>query len=329
MDRTERFYRIERLLRTRRSVPLGVFLEELGVSRATIKRDLQYLRDRMNAPIEWDREAGGYCFSSAAQFGPQYELPGIWFNSSELYALLVAHDSLSRIDPWVLAPHISPIRHRLLELLRSSGRSPADLLDRVRVLPMTNRTVEPKFFTEIARALFERKRIVLEAYSRARDEVNERTVSPQRLVHYRDNWYLDAWCHWRKALRTFGVDSIRGVKEARGKAKDVSDAVLDAYFSPAYGIFAGPARFVAVLRFSPLRARWVEHEHWHPKQLCEHLSDGGCRLRIPYSDERELLMDILRQGAEAVVEAPDSLREKVKEELGKMGTVYEKVTSSE
>lgn len=323
MDRTERFYRIERLLRTRRSVPLGVFLEELGVSRATIKRDLQYLRDRMNAPIEWDREAGGYRFSSAAQVGPQYELPGIWFNSSELYALLVAHDSLSRIDPWVLAPHISPIRHRLLELLRSSGRSPADLLDRVRVLPMTNRTVEPKFFTGIARALFERRRIVLEAYSRIRDEVNERTVSPQRLVHYRDNWYLDAWCHWRKALRTFGVDSIRGVKEAKGRAKEVSDAVLDAYFSPAYGIFAGPAQNVAVLRFSPHRARWVEHEHWHPKQLCEHLPDGGCRLRIPYSDERELLMDILRQGAEVVVEAPRSLRERVKEELGRMGTIYD------
>ena len=323
MDRTERFYRIERLLRTRRSVPLGVFLEELGVSRATIKRDLQYLRDRMNAPIEWDREAGGYRFSSASQVGPQYELPGIWFNSSELYALLVAHDSLSRIDPWVLAPHISPIRHRLLELLRSSGRSPADLLDRVRVLPMTNRTVEPKFYTQIARALFERNRIAIEAYSRIRDEVNERTVSPLRLVHYRDNWYLDAWCHWRKALRTFGVDSIRGVKEAKGKAKEVSDAVLDAYFSPAYGIFAGPARYVAVLRFSPLRARWVEHEHWHPKQLCEHLPDGGCRLRIPYSDERELLMDILRQGAEVVVEAPDSLRRRVKEELGRMGMVYD------
>ncbi|MBN2720755.1 MAG: YafY family transcriptional regulator, partial [Proteobacteria bacterium] len=322
MDRTERFYRIERLLRARRTVPMSVFLEELGVSRATFKRDVQYLRDRMNAPIEWDREAGGYCFSSAAQVGPQYELPGIWFNSSELYALLVAHDSLSRIDPWVLAPHISPIRHRLLELLRSSGRSPADLLGRIRVLPMTSRTVEPRFFTEIARALFERRRIGIQAYSRARDEVNARVVSPQRLVHYRDNWYLDAWCHWREALRSFSVDSIRGVGEADGKAKEIPEADLDAYFAASYGIFAGKVMDWAVFRFSPHRARWVEQEHWHPDQVCEHLEDGGCRLRVPYSDERELLMDILRHGAEVVVEAPESLRERVKEELGRMGSVY-------
>lgn len=65
MNRTERFYRIDQLLRERRVVSLGNFLTELEVSRATFKRDIEYLRDRLHAPIVWDREAGGYCFSSA------------------------------------------------------------------------------------------------------------------------------------------------------------------------------------------------------------------------------------------------------------------------
>lgn len=321
MDRTERFYKIERLLRTRRAVPTGTFLEELEISRATFKRDVQYMRDRLNAPIVWDREAGGYCFSEP-EGGPVYELPGLWFSSSELYALLAAHKCLVDIDPGVLASHIAPLRTRIEKILDASGQPSSEIMRRVRFLPMTRRAVQPRFFTEIAGALFGRRKVQILAYSRLRDEENVRVISPQRLVHYRDNWYLDAWCHWREGLRSFSMDAVRRVSPADGPAREISDADLDAHFAASYGIFAGEVKDWAVLRFSPMRARWVEYEQWHPEQTCEHLEDGGCRLSVPYSDERELLMDILRHGSEVVVEAPDSLRELVTVELKKMAERY-------
>ena len=80
VDRTERFYRIDRLLRESRSVTLERFLDELSVSRATFKRDLEYMRDRLNAPIEWDRDAGGYRFSEQLKGSLEYELPGLWLS---------------------------------------------------------------------------------------------------------------------------------------------------------------------------------------------------------------------------------------------------------
>lgn len=86
MDRSERFYKIDQMLAARGLVPIGDFLAELNVSSATFKRDLEYLRDRLNAPILWDRDAGGYRYDHKGQNGPTFALPGIWFNASETHA---------------------------------------------------------------------------------------------------------------------------------------------------------------------------------------------------------------------------------------------------
>lgn len=314
MDRTERFYRIDQLLHERQVVPLDVFLSELGISRATFKRDLEYLRERLHAPIVWDRDAGGYRFGGASPEGPKYELPGLWFSASELHALLAAQKLLSDIEPGLLAAHIAPLQARLTALLETGGQPAAQIMRRVRLLSMAKRSVEPRCFAEIARALIERRRLEIEAFSRVRNEVNTRVLSPQRLVHYRDNWYLDAWCHWRRALRTFALDTIRRTRPLQQPAREVADAVLDAHLASAYGIFAGRPKATAVLRFTPERARWVRDECWHPDQQGESLPDGGYRLRVPYADERELIMDILRHGRHVMVEAPRSLRQRVAQE---------------
>lgn len=322
MNRTERFYKIDQMLHDRRVVPLEAFLEELGVSRATFKRDVEYMRSRLHAPIVWDRAAGGYRFENVEVAGPTYELPGLWFSAGELYALLAAHTLLGEIEPGILAAHVAPLQARLAALLESSGHPSAQITQRVRLLSMARRTVEPHFFTDVAIALFEGKRIEIDAWNRARNEVNTRTISPLRLVHYRDNWYLDAWCHWRNELRSFALDTIQRVKVRREKVKNVSVARLDKHFASAYGIFGGKPSNWAVLRFSPERARWVRAERWHKEQQSERLPDGSYRLRVPYADERELLMDILRHGRHVEVEAPPSLRQRVADEVAALAATY-------
>ena len=322
MNRTERFYKIDQMLHERRVVPIEVFLEELDVSRATFKRDIEYMRDRLHAPIVWDRDAGGYHFENVNATGPTYELPGLWFSAGELYALLAAHKLLGHIEPGILASHVAPLQARLAALLEASGHSAMEITQRVRLLSMAKRTVESRFFTDITSALLERKRIEIDAWNRGRDETNTRTVSPQRLIHYRDNWYLDAWCHLRNDLRSFSVDAIQRVKVLREKARNVAPAKLDEHFTSAYGIFGGQAKAWAILRFSPERARWVQSERWHSEQQAEMLPDGSYRLRVPYADARELLMDILRHGRHVEVEGPESLRRQVANEVSALTAMY-------
>lgn len=315
MNRTERLYLIDQLLSGGAAVSLRDFLEELGVSRATFKRDIEYMRDRLHAPIVWDREAQGYRFSKQSEGGPAYELPGLWFTAGEIYSLLAAQKVLAEIEPGILAQRIAPLQARLLALLEEAGHTAAQVTDRVKLITVGRRRVEPRHFSTIAHALLERRQLNVTAYGRERGELTQRKISPQRLVHYRDNWYLEAWCHLREALRTFSVENIRAVQVENAPALEVPEAELQAYFAAAYGIFAGPSTATAVLRFTPERARWVEAETWHPDQTGELFSDGSYRLSIPYSDPRELLMDILRHGASVSVESPDGLRALVRQEV--------------
>ena len=322
MNRSERFYKIDQILHERRVVPIEVFLDALGISRATFKRDMEYLRERFHAPIVWDREAGGYRFASVNTTGPAYALPGVWFSVHELYALLAAHKLLSELEPGVLVAHLAPLQAWLTASLEASGHSASEITQRVRLLSMGKRAVEPHFFADITTALLQRQRLEVTAWSRGRDEINTRTLSPQRLIHYRDNWYLDAWCHWRNALRSFSLDTFQHVHVLPQGALNMEPAVLDAHYASSYGIFSGAPRDWAVLRFSPERARWVQAECWHKQQQSEVLDDGSYRLRVPYADARELLMDILRHGRHVEVEAPESLRLRIAEEIAALNEIY-------
>jgi predicted DNA-binding transcriptional regulator YafY len=160
-------------------------------------------------------------------------------------------------------------------------------------------------FPAVAEAVMRRKRLRLRYWSRSSDEESVRQVSPQRLVHYRDNWYLDAWCHLRGDLRSFSVDAIQAATVLATKAEDVPEATLDEVLGSGYGIFSGKATKVAKLRFSPERARWVACEVWHPQQKGAYLADGRYELELPYASELELVMEVMMYGAECVVVGPD------------------------
>src|SRR2546425_349637 len=226
MERLERFYKIDQLLKDRKAVPFSALQSSLGVSAATLKRDLEYMRERFHAPIEWDREANGYRFGKP-RTGPRYELPGLWFNAGE----------------------------------------------------------------------------------------TEREISPQRLVHYRGNWYVDGYCHVREDLRSFAVDAIRAAELRDARAREIPAAELDEHLGAGYGIFAGREVQWASLRFTPEAARWVAAQSWHPKQRARFDSDGSYLLEVPYSHDRELLMELLKFGADVEVLQPAELRRRVGDAL--------------
>jgi predicted DNA-binding transcriptional regulator YafY len=312
MDRTERFYRIQQLLRRNRTVPVQRFLSDLEISLATFKRDLEYMRSRLNIPIVWDREVGGYKVDTAS--GVQ-ELPGLWFSDSEIYALLTMQRLLEDLEPSLLGPHIAPLLERLKAAI-GSGRHPLEeVQNRIRILHLAKRALPLKHFQVAANALLQRRRLRIVYYTRARDEETRRDISPQRLVHYRENWYLDAWCHLRQDIRSFSVDAMREAQMLEQAAKEVPERQLDEVLASGYGIFSGSDVRWAALRFTPERARWVAAERWHPQQRARFDADGWYVLELPYSDHRELVMDILKHGAEVEVLAPDALRRTVQESL--------------
>jgi predicted DNA-binding transcriptional regulator YafY len=325
VDRTERFYKIDQLLQARRPgvVPISTFLEELDVSLATFKRDLEYMRERLYAPIVWDREQNGYRFESREEDkGHPYQLPGLWFNPGEAQALLTMEHMIESLEPSLLGPHLEPLKVRLRALLSAGDHSAEQVRKRIHVIPMGARRHEPRHFSLIASAVLGRSRLAITYYNRTHDQETRREVSPQRLVYYRANWYLDGWCHLRNDIRSFGLDAIRGAEMVAGKVKDVPDAELEEVLAAGYGIFSGKKVQWATLRFTPERARYVALEEWHSKQRARWEKDGSYVLEIPFSSEGELVMDILRFGPDVEVISPSSLREAAAARLRKASAQY-------
>src|SRR6185503_1334269 len=249
MERLERLYKIHQLLTERKAaLPFSSLRSSLGVSVATLKRDLEYMRSRFNAPIEYDRQANGYRFG-APRPGPRYELPGLWFSAEEAYALLSMHTLLAELEPGLLEPHIGPLQARLRAVL---GGEPAwkDIEKRIRVFQPERRSAPAQFFEVTAKAVLTRTRLWIRHYNRKEGRETEREVSPQRLVHYRDNWYVDAWCHKTDGLRTFAVDALRAAELREARAKELPAAELDEHLGSGYGIFAGREVEWAKLRFT-------------------------------------------------------------------------------
>jgi predicted DNA-binding transcriptional regulator YafY len=317
MSNNERIYRIDQLLNDRKIISFQELLDKLEVSPATLKRDLAYMRDRLHAPIVYDRELNGYRFDAPITEN-RYELPGLWFSPEEVYALLTMQHLLANLDSdGLVTKHIKPLQARLLAMLDDSGSSFEEIQKRVKIEKMGSRKFELEHFQEVGSALVNRERLIIEYQSRSKDESTKREISPQRIIYYRDNWYLDAWCHVKNALRSFSVDAIKKVELLKTKAIDIDNKELDLELGSGYGIFAGKDVQWATLEFTKERAKWIAKEKWHPNQLSKLAANGNYELKIPYSDERELILDILRYGDQVKVISPNKLIESMKSILNK------------
>ncbi len=315
MTKTARVYKIEMLIRNRGHVSFQTLLEELEISPATLKRDLDYLKDRLGAPILYDRFLNGYKFGEDYP-GEKHELPGLWFNERELYSLLMAHQLLSELDTdGVISRHLQPLLERIHQMLGPDEVDAKSLLKRVRIINAARRPVPGKFFELVVDALLNRRRIRMRYLTRSRAETSERDVSPQRMVHHKNTWYLDGWCHRTDSLRRFSLDAIKHAELLDTKAKEVAAKTLEAEMDGGYGIYAGAKRHWAKLVFGAQAAQWVSREEWHPEQRGEWLADGSFELQIPYIDETEIAMDILRHGSQVRVQSPESLVKRVASQL--------------
>lgn len=320
MNVFDRIYALHKQLAgARRPIAKATLEARLECSPATVKRIIRDMRLYLDAPIEYDRDYNGYYYASEAD--AHFELPGLWFNAGELVSLLAMDQLLETLQPGLLSADLAPMRKRLERILESRAMGTGELSRRTRILRATARRPGAAF-AEVAGATAMRRRITIRYHGRARDQESVRNVSPQRLIYYRDNWYLDAWCHASAGLRSFSLDRIRSVEPTEQPALDMDEAALEAELGSGYGIFSGIAAQTAVLLFSADAARWVADEQWHPDQQGAWQADGSYELRVPYSASEELLRDVLAYGAGVEVIAPEPLRRSAAERLRAAADLY-------
>ena len=316
MNQLDRLYQLERLLRSRQALGRDSLLHALEISRATLKRYLELLRDRMNVPVVYDRYSNTYSISQPPSKAPagteRQELPGVWFNQQEIIALLTIYQLITGLDAaGMLQRHLQPILQRLTTMLGSTHMQAQELQRRVRIIGAARREVPSRFFEVVGLALSQRRKLQVTYFTRHSNQTSERALSPQRLVHHRNTWYLDAWCHSSKQLKRFALDAVREAKVLDESVKEMPLPTVEKAMDEGYGIYAGVKLRWATLVFTPWSATWVAPEQWHPDQKSRTLPDGSLELKVPYTHDDELLLDIQRHGADVRVIAPVDLRDKL------------------
>lgn len=311
MDRIDRIQQLNRIFKaSRKPVSFRKLSEELdGCSRSTIERDIEYLRNSLNAPLTKNKEGWLYDRQQRSSF----ELPGIWLTPDELQSLVLIINLLGKLSGGFIADELKLVRDEIDKLLKERGIQPEQVSQFFKVLPIGARQIPTNIFSAFGSALINKKCMYIQ-YIDYQGKRSSRTVSPQNLVYYRDNWYIDAWCHKRKGLRTFSLARINDWQFTATKPVLVDEGEIASHFEHGYGLFSGEATKTAVLLFLPPIANDVATQQWHPQQTA-HWVENCYQLSFPYSDDRELIRDILRHLPNVQVLSPPELKSKVKERL--------------
>lgn len=284
-------------------------MQELECSHSTINRLIDELRDFFHAPIEYDAAQHSYYYATDNQF----ELPGWWLTASELRGMASILSILKEMQSGLLDSDLGDISASIKAFLAAYKINADDIEERIRIIPHAKRELNHKIFDVLMCGLTEQKQIHID-YQSSDEKKTQRSLSPQTLVYYRDNWYLDAWCHKKQALRTFLVSRI-----SQAELKEDAATVVDAqkrkdYFTSSYGIFSGEACKQAELLFSPPTALQISQQQWHKEQQGRWVNESYL-LTISYSDERELIKDLLFHAPDVQVLAPESLKQEYVQRL--------------
>jgi predicted DNA-binding transcriptional regulator YafY len=310
MDKRDKLYQLHRIFSQAhgKRISKAELLERLEYSDSTLKRQINTLRDEYGAPLEYDAEKHGWYY----QKGIRFELPGLWFNEQELYSLLVLEQLLEKIDAGLVSEQLSIAKDRIKLLLSTKIDLDKNIDDKLRLVTVFQRDFNKTNFKEIAKATFEQRQLEIESINRQTQQHTVRIISPQRLVHYKDVWYLDCYCHLRESLRTLAIDAISRVKQCHKAAKIIDPTIIDEQVQHSYGIFSGQANKTAILHFQPPASFWIAKETWHPEQKRRWLDNDILELTIPFQKQEELLADILRYSDKVTVKSPESLRQSIR-----------------
>lgn len=323
MKNFDKIYLLDKILRSARlPVPMRVLSEKLECHNRTVKRAIEEMQDRFNAPIEYDRKRNGWHYRA----GEVFALPGFWLNEQELHALLTVQQLLGNLDPVFLQDELKPVRQRIEAILaKTTGLKNAKPLGEfIRLLPYNRRDQQYERFQIIVNACLQRRRLRVAYHNRSEDLRETRILSPQMLIYYRDNWYLGAYCHNKGELHPFSLDRIGDAEPLAETSCTIPPEELEEVFFSTFGIFSGTVQAVAVLQFTAEAARWVEGVTWHKDQQAGWRDDGTYVLKVPYSLPTELIGEILRFADGVTVLEPPELRAAVCERLEKMVANYKK-----
>lgn len=312
---------IDQTLRDGKPLTCQTLVREFGIDRKTALRDIDFLRDQLGAPIDFDKRLNTYHYTERGYF-----LPAVYMQEKDVAAFYIADKILKQYES---APYYRDLKYAFDKLLmyvpEPLTRDAAATIFAFEQPPSS--PVEHEHFQALRRAAEARYSVRITYRAHSKRETTERIVNPYTLVNHHGDWYLIAYCHTRKDIRTFALSRIlalTSVDSERDVEKfEIPDGFsIDAYLNESFELNRENRDYRIELKFTPYQAQWIRERTWHTSQTLRELPDGSLILSFTVRGLGDVKRWTLKYGAEVEVLAPKELRDAVADEVKKLAAVY-------
>ncbi len=304
---------LERMLRIHQAVQAGTFpnasslARDVEVSTKTIQRDIEFMRDRLNLPVEFDSRRNGYFYN-----GEVSAFPTLQITEGELFALVVAEKALQQYRGTSFEkPLLSAIRKMEQALPDTISLNLADIEQTISFRTRAEPILDLKIFDVLARAVSRRQQLEL-AYRKPGQKPETRLVDPYHLANINGEWFLFAYDHARKDVRTFVPVRIQSAKPTGKHFERPQKFSLEKRLRDSFGVHSGEGEYEVVLRFTPRAADFIREKKWHESQVLRELKGGAVELSLKLSSLVEVERWVLSWAGEATVVKPRELAESIR-----------------
>jgi proteasome accessory factor B len=284
----------------------------LEVSTKSIHRDVAFMRDRLDLPIEYDDRRFGYCYTQEVSAFPTLQI-----TEGELFALLVAEKAIQQYRGTSFErPLLSALKKMAASLPDTVSLHLADWDQTISFRTSAEPLLNLETFDALARAAARREQLEITYRKPGRAQAEPRVVDPYHLANVNGEWYLFAFDHLRGDLRTFVPARIRSVRPTGKTFTRPAGFSVDERLRHSFGVHSAEGKFEVVLRFTPRVADYIREKRWHPSQQLRALKGGGVELRLKLSSLGEIQRWVLGWGGDAAVLQPAELAASVRAAAG-------------
>lgn len=304
---------LERMLFIHKKIESGSYpnatrlSNELEVSTKSIQRDIEFMRDRMNLPLEYDSQKFGYYYSEEVGGFPTLQI-----TEGEFFAMVIAEKALQQYRGTSFEkPLVSAFNKMAASLPETISVNLQEWDETISFRTSAEPILDLEIFDQLARATAGHEQLILHYRKPGNNRIEPRKIDPYHLANINGEWFLFAWCHLRNALRTFVPMRIKKVEKTGQTFQRPKDFSLQDNLRNSFGVLSGNHHYDVVIQFSGLVEDYIREKKWHPSQKLKTLPEGGVELQMQLSGLAEVQRWILGWGGEARVICPDALREAV------------------
>ncbi len=306
---------LERMLRIHQAIlgdhyPNATKLaDELEVSTKSIHRDLEFMRDRLDLPIEYDPKRYGYRYTEEVSGFPTLQI-----TEGELFAMLVAEKALQQYRGTTFErPLLSAFKKIAASLPDTISLNIADWEQSISFHTSAVPRLNLEVFDQLAKAASGHERLILQYKKPGQRKGTKRTVDPYHLANINGEWFLFAYCHERKDIRTFAPARITGIEPTGETFPRPTEFSLEKRLADSFGVHSGKESHTVKIRFSPRAADYIREKQWHPSQKLTEHPNGEVTLSLKLSSLDEVQRWILGWAGNAKVIEPKTLKQRVQD----------------